>query len=153
MADKSQHREFTGRHMLLVMVAGFGIVMAVNFLMAGLATSGFGGVIVANSYVASQKYNLWLAEAERERALGWSAEIRRGDDGRLLVETQDAPPEAHVSAALRRPLGEPDPLTITLEPKGDATYASAAALPPGRWIVRLQIDHAGQSWRMERELP
>lgn len=153
MADKSGQREFTGRHMLLVMVVGFGVVMAVNFLMAGLATSGFGGVIVANSYVASQKYNGWLARAEREKALGWSAEIARSPDGRLLVETLGAPPQAQVSLALRRPLGEPDPLAITLEPVGDAAYASPAPLPPGRWIVRLRIDHAGRTWRTERELP
>lgn len=153
MVEKSKRGEFTGRHMWLVMIAGFGIVISVNFLMAGLATSGFGGVIVANSYVASQKYNGWLAEAERERALGWNADIRRGGDGRLLVTTAGAPAQARVTAALRRPLGKLDPLTIALEPVGDAAYASPSPLPQGRWIVRLQVEHAGQSWRVERELP
>ena len=63
-------REFTGRDMAMVMVAGFGVVVAVNFYMASLATNGFGGVVVENSYVASQKYNGWLAEAARRSKAG-----------------------------------------------------------------------------------
>ncbi len=152
-STQSRQGEFTGRHMLLVMIAGFGVVMAVNFLMASLATSGFGGVIVTNSYVASQKYNGWLAEAERERALGWNAQISRAADGRLLVETVGAPVGATVVAMLRRPLGAAEHATIELEQTGQRAFASPAALPPGRWIVRIRIEHQGQTWRMERELP
>ncbi len=40
---------FTGKHMAATMVGGFGIVIAVNFYMASLATSGFGGVVVENA--------------------------------------------------------------------------------------------------------
>jgi nitrogen fixation protein FixH len=139
--------------MLMVMVAGFGIVIAVNFLMAGLATSGFGGAIVTNSYVASQKYNDWLAEARREQALGWGAEISRGADGRLLAATSAVPANAAVRASLRRPLGEPEVTEVELVPIAGQLFQSRGVLLPGRWIVRLQIEHAGQTWRMERELP
>ena len=67
---------FTGRHMALILVAGFGIVIAVNFLMAYLAARDFGGVVVENSYVASQNYNSWLKEADAQRQLGWEATPR-----------------------------------------------------------------------------
>jgi nitrogen fixation protein FixH len=54
-------RRFTGRHMTGILVAFFGVVMTVNFTMAYVAISGFGGTVVDNSYVASQNYNRWLA--------------------------------------------------------------------------------------------
>ena len=69
-------REFTGRDMAMVMVAGFGVVVAVNFYMASLAIGGFGGVVVENSYVASQKFNGWLDEAREGRKLGYAARAR-----------------------------------------------------------------------------
>ena len=46
MAKSPSGREFTGRDMALVLVGGFGIVVAVNFFMASLATGGFHGVVV-----------------------------------------------------------------------------------------------------------
>jgi hypothetical protein len=64
----SQHapRPFTGRHMAMIMIAFFGVVIAVNVLMARFAVSTFGGVVVENSYVASQHFNRWLDEARVE---------------------------------------------------------------------------------------
>ncbi|HBM71251.1 MAG TPA: hypothetical protein DD436_01170, partial [Erythrobacter sp.] len=84
-------REFTGRDMAMVMVAGFGVVVAVNFYMASLAIGGFGGVVVENSYVASQKFNGWLDEAREGRKLGYAAQMARAADGRLMVTTQGVP--------------------------------------------------------------
>ena len=71
-------RPFTGKHMAAIMIAFFGVVIAVNVLMARLATSTFGGLVVENSYVASQKFNRWLGEARSEKALGWKATVTRG---------------------------------------------------------------------------
>jgi nitrogen fixation protein FixH len=52
---------FTGRHMAITIVGFFLVVIVVNLAMARMATSTFGGVVVENSYVASQHYNRWLA--------------------------------------------------------------------------------------------
>jgi nitrogen fixation protein FixH len=43
--------------MAMILVAFFAVVIAVNLLMARLAISTFGGVVVENSYVASQHFN------------------------------------------------------------------------------------------------
>lgn len=146
-------REFTGRHLLMVLVTGFGIVIAVNFFMASVAAGIFSGVVVENSYVASQKFNRWLAEAERQQALGWQADIGRAEDGRLLVETDGVPAMAQASAAIRRPLGAPQSAQVALQREGDNRFLSPEALAPGRWIVRIEIEAAGKRWRMERHLP
>ena len=57
---------FTGRHITMILVAFFGVVIAVNLVMAHYASSTFGGVVVENSYVASQEYNQWLHEAAQD---------------------------------------------------------------------------------------
>ncbi|MGE0776676.1 MAG: FixH family protein, partial [Sphingomonadaceae bacterium] len=54
-------RSFTGRHMAIILIAFFGVVIAVNFYMARMAIGTFGGTVVDNSYVASQRFNGWLA--------------------------------------------------------------------------------------------
>ena len=98
--------EFTGRHMTAVLVGSFGIVVAVNLAMATLATRGFGGVVVENSYVASQKYNGWLDQARKQQALGWSVQVKRQRSGTIALALHGVPDGATVTAQLRRPLGE-----------------------------------------------
>nr|WP_298895705.1 FixH family protein [uncultured Altererythrobacter sp.] len=152
MPKQARQREFTGRHMLFTMIGGFGIVMAVNFYMASLATSGFGGVIVENTYVASQKFNGWLDEAEKQDALGWSAQPIRADDGHLILQTEGVPEFALASATIRRPLGDLEAGELSFSRMPDGTFRSTTPLADGRWIVRLEMTSAGQSWKKEYRL-
>src|SRR5687768_10998939 len=71
---------FTGRHMAAIICTFFGVVIAVNMLMAVLATRTFGGTVVDNSYVASQKFNGWLAQARAQQSLGWQESVRLDSD-------------------------------------------------------------------------
>ncbi|MEZ5742398.1 MAG: FixH family protein [Sphingomonadaceae bacterium] len=144
--------EFTGKHMLAVLVGGFGIVFAVNFTMAAYATGSFSGVVVENSYVASQKYNGWLEEARESDKLGWSVDLDREASGRLAVLTADVPEGAQVSAELRRPLGKVEHRSLAFAADGSGRFVSGEAVPDGRWIVRLSIEYAGQRWAEEREV-
>ena len=152
MPKQATKGEFTGRHMLAVMVAGFGIVIAVNFFMASVAASSFSGTVVENSYVASQKFNTWLGRAEAQQSLGWDANMSRAADGRLVVETAGVPAGAPVTAEIRRPLGAPEIATLELAGAGNGAFTSAEPLGDGRWIVRLHIANGAQEWRMEDQL-
>ena len=62
---------FTGKHFAVIIVAFFAVVVSVNVYMARAASSTFGGVVVENSYVASQNFNAWLAEADG-KAVGFA---------------------------------------------------------------------------------
>lgn len=135
--------EFTGRHMTAVLLGGFGIVIAVNLSMATLATRGFGGVVVENSYVASQKYNIWLDEARRQQALGWNLDVERQADGRLELTLQGVPADAAITAQLRRPLGQPDMTELAFVPAGADRLVSTTPLAPGRWTARITIVAGG----------
>ncbi|MEL6738807.1 MAG: FixH family protein, partial [Pseudomonadota bacterium] len=133
-------RQFTGKHMLITMVAGFGIVAAVNFYMASLAVGGFHGIVVDNSYVASQKFNDWIEEAEAMEALGWSTEAARDETGHVVLTTEGVPAGAAISAELRRPIGKREFASLTFAPLGDGRYRSLEALDEGRWTMRLAIE-------------
>ena len=146
-------RPFTGRHMLAVLVCGFGIVVAVNFTMAALASSTFGGVVVKNSYVASQKFNGWLAEAERSRALGWDVAAQRGEGGFVDLALRDVPEGAVITAAARQPLGPAADRALLFAPVQGGFYRSRQALPDGRWTLRIEVQADGDVWRGEGALP
>lgn len=145
-------KEFTGRHMTAILVVGFGIVFAVNFTMAALATEGFGGVVVENSYVASQKYNGWLKEAAKERALGWSAKAARRGDGRLVVTLDGAPSVATLTGHAWHPLGRLPDMDLRFDRQSDGTFVSDKVLPQGRWIARLEASDGAQRWRTEQDV-
>lgn len=146
-------REFTGKHMAGVMVAGFGIVVAVNFYMASLATNGFGGVVVENSYVASQKYNGWLAEAERQEATGWQLDASRTADGLVVVETQNAPDTATLTAIARHPLGHKTTRTLAFTRHEDGRFVANQPLDAGRWTLRMTLSDGNRKRVVEAPLP
>ncbi|RWK14298.1 FixH family protein, partial [Mesorhizobium sp.] len=56
-ANAEKPRVFTGRHMLAIILAFFGVVIAVNLTMATLANTSWTGLVVENTYVASQQFN------------------------------------------------------------------------------------------------
>lgn len=142
-------REFTGRDMTKVLVAGFGVVFAVNMLMATLASRSFSGVVVQNSYVASQKFNGWLEEARKSEELGWSARLRRGDDQYLTLATAGVPAGAQVSAELRRPLGKREEARLAFAEIAPGSFRSVEPLALGRWIARLSIESGAERWTSE----
>ncbi|APG61914.1 hypothetical protein LPB140_02705 [Sphingorhabdus lutea] len=131
-------KPFTGWHMTAILVAFFGVIMAVNFTMAHLASSTFGGTVVDNSYVASQKFNGWLQQAETQENLGWTHEISLSADRHIMVKmTKDAKPLSplKIIAAAHHPLGRAAPLNFTFNHDEMGNFRSARALPPGRWSV------------------
>ncbi len=152
MADKSKRGTFTGKHMALVFVGGFGVVIAVNLMMASLAVGTFHGTVVDNSYAASQNYNGWLDKAAQSRALGWQAKPQRRADGRVVLETVAVPSAATITAFAERPLGERESAELTFTPQGEGGWLSDKSLAPGRWNLRIAIRAEGREWAGEGEL-
>jgi nitrogen fixation protein FixH len=135
-------KRFTGWHMTVVFVAFFGVVVGVNLTMANYAIATFGGTVVENSYVASQNYNRWLAQARRQKELGWTPRIDAGADRHITIAIT-TPHEgmltgATVVATATHPLGALPPKTLSFVagPKG---YRSLSALPEGRWLLRIAV--------------
>ena len=148
----SKHATFTGRHMAAIFVGGFGIVIAVNLLMASLAVGSFHGTVVDNSYVASQNYNDWLRQAAASKALGWQAVPRRRKDGRVVVETLAVPAGARITGTAAHPLGLRADTPLTFAPLGKGSWVSNETVQAGRWQVRLAIRAGEEAWAGEADL-
>ena len=145
---------FTGKHMALVMVGFFGVVVGVNVLLASFAVSTFSGVVVENSYVASQGFNRLLGAAKADQALGWTLKLARGGDGAVrftLTDASGAPLRgAEVRAAADHPLGAKVP-SLMLAPKEVAPGVYEAPLAGGRWHVAVEVRQGGQVWHAESD--
>ncbi|WP_346426927.1 FixH family protein [Novosphingobium sp. PC22D] len=152
MARPHAPKRFTGKHMSAILVGGFGVVIAVNFTMATLANTTFGGVVVENSYVASQEFNGWLDKAERSRALGWKAQAVRRPDGRVAIALEGVPSFPTVTATARHPLGRLPDIALSFQSDGDGNVVSRETLPAGRWDIRIAIEAGGHAWRGEEPL-
>ena len=146
---------FTGRHAAMLIVAFFAVVIVVNVVMAKLAIATFGGTVVDNSYVASQRFNRWLDNSAADRALGWKVELSRSADKSLearLVDSAGAPLDrARVTVHVEHPLGARPPQDLVLAEVAPGTYR--AELAPGRWRVWLKADARGHAWHALGNVP
>lgn len=136
-------RQFTGKHMIAVMVLFFGTIISVNLTLAFYATSSWSGLIVKNSYVASQQFNDKVAEARRQAALGWSARFSYADGRyRLELANRAGLTVADIGATLhfRRPTTEREDRVVKAVSDGDGLIAGALALPTGQWVLELTAD-------------
>jgi nitrogen fixation protein FixH len=153
MMDTKQIRPLTGRKVTGWFFAFFGVVIAVNLVMARLALSTFGGVVVDNSYVASQHFNHWLDATAAQRKLGWQATAERLADGRVAVRlTGTKGAVLTLSGEARHPVGQQPDRELAFVPAGEGRFVSREPLPAGRWRLRLVAGAADAKWRSELDL-
>ena len=149
-------RPFTGRHMATILIAFFGIVIAVNFVMARCAVSTFGGTVVDNSYVASQKFNGWLDEARAQNRLGWRDEVTPLPGRHVALSLTDAQTKpiagGTVRALAQHPLGRAPDIALAFHERAPGHYTSDHALPPGRWQLRITVRHGAGDHHILREI-
>lgn len=143
-----QPTEFTGKHMLATMVAFFGVIITVNLVMARYAVSTWSGLVVPNTYVASQQFNAKAAESRAIAALGYQARLTPGVDG-LAIEFVDSAGNPALAdsmvAALRRPVGEHQDREMVLTRDADGVYRGAGELAEGEWIATVTATRDGQT--------
>jgi nitrogen fixation protein FixH len=130
--------EITGRKVAMFTVGAFGVIIAVNLLMAYKAVSTFPGLEVRNSYVASQKFDSARAA---QVALGWTMTPEYdAADRRLYLNFVDAEGKPAPVSSLSVLVGR------TTEAKDDQSpeFVNAAGLwttplelDPGKWLLRV----------------
>ncbi|WP_159587967.1 FixH family protein [Chelativorans xinjiangense] len=143
MNKASTPREFTGRHMLFLMLAFFGIIIGVNVTMAVLASASWTGFVVRNSYVASQQFNERAAEGRAQTALGWEGELKVAD-GAISYRMRDAGGGTvrleGVTINLHRPVTADEDMLLKLDPVGDGAFAARHGPGDGTWVVRIEAE-------------
>jgi nitrogen fixation protein FixH len=129
---------FTGWHMLGIICLFFGVIISVNFFMAYQAVNTWSGLVVQNTYVASQQFNGKVAEAKRFNASGVTADLAidaRKIDYRIRDAAQQPILADTVTVSFRRPVGDRQDFTVTLQDIGEGHYQAQRAVLPGHWIV------------------
>lgn len=156
MSSNLPARRFTGWHIAAILVAFFAVVIAVNVLMASIAVRSFGGTVVENSYVASQRFNGWLAAARAQDGLRWKDDVVTDGARHVVLTLGDyagAPVGGGtVGAVAQHPLGRAADIPLAFHETAPGRYVSVTGLPAGRWRVRLDVRHGGSEQHLLREI-
>lgn len=138
---------FTGWHMLAIMLAFFGTIITVNFTMAYFATSTWSGLVVKNTYVASQEFNGKTAAIKEMLATGIAGDLSvdaKGMRYRLTLPNNVPVVADSVLAHFKRPVGEHQDFELLMTPAGDGLYLAETAVLPGSWIVEIKATKDGK---------
>ena len=142
--------EITGKHVLGFSVGAFGIIIAVNLVMAYKAVTTFPGLEVENSYVASQEFDI---RRDAQEALGWEVEASY-DRGRARLAFTDAEGRPVEVKDLSVLIGR------TTEAKDDTTpsfvfvdnvYQAEVPLNRGYWMFKIKA-HAQDGTLFEKRI-
>lgn len=132
----SKPREFTGRHMAIVTVSAFGVIILVNLALAYSAVKTFPGLEVKNSYVASQNFD---ERRDAQTALGWT--VKADAIGGLVIlsitDSTGAPVEVKdLTAVVGRATHVRDDMSPDFRFDGTA-YVAPVELGAGNWNIRM----------------
>jgi len=154
-------RRIGGRHVLLMVVAFFAVVSAVNAVMIWLALGSYPGLTSHNAYQEGLAYNHEIAARRAQESLGWAVAVdvaSANGVGAITAQFRDragAPLTGlAVTAELLRPVAEGNDQTVTLAETAPGVYRAEVAVPlPGKWLLDVAARAADDvEWKMEREL-
>lgn len=143
MNGPARGRPLTGRTVLIIALAAFGVVIAANLALLYTSLGSFPGLVAPNSYVASQGFD---ARRRAQKALGWSVGVRHVDS-RLRITVEDADGTSlsglDVTAVVGRVATQAEDVEFTLRPDAGG-YSAEASLGPGLWRVEILAQGAGE---------
>jgi nitrogen fixation protein FixH len=142
-AAASRKPGLLGRHVLMMMLSFFGVIVAVDSFMIYRAVSTFGGLETQDAYKKGLAYNQRISrDAEQERA-GWKDTVEIGGvPQHLRIALRDHAGAPITGKRLAAKIGRPatDRFDVTLDFAETAAGLYEAALPvvaEGSWIVDL----------------
>ena len=137
MSDAQAHKgEFTGKHMALLIVSFFGVIISVNIGMAVLSATSWTGLVVSNSYVASQEFEEKRIAHAQQLAAGWQSSFTyEAGLAQLIVRDGAGNPVdlGPVGLLINRPVGGHDDARLAPARAADGTYSAPVTLGDGVW--------------------
>ncbi len=146
--------QITGKHVSAILVAFFLVVIAANAVMLTFAVKSFGGLVVPNSYVASQTFNEDVSRAKAQPIRSWS--IKMIDHAPLTLEITDAVGKpvtgTRLSVELSRPTKRKTTFITVMEEVWFGTYMAGELLDSGQWSAQITLPD-GQSRTIKLLVP
>ncbi|NKM36569.1 FixH family protein [Rhizobium laguerreae] len=143
---KTSVQGFTGLHMLLSTSAFFCVVIAVNVTMAFYASSSWSGLVVENTYVASQKFNRKAAAMKAMAASRIEGNLSiKGHEIRYDIHDKGGSPAIVDDVVLnfKRPVGDHEDFHLTLKKAAAGRFEAEHDLAEGDWIVEAISRNGG----------
>ncbi len=139
-------KEFTGRHMLIVMLLFFGVIVSVNMTLAWFAAGTWSGLVAKNGYVESINYEKTQAAFERQNRLGWKSRIKL-QSGYVVFLVKDAQgkgiSDLAIVAKIGRPTTEKLDRAMSFRSVNPGEYLARAPQKSGQWIVEINATGTG----------
>ena len=139
MSQTQTARPFTGRHMLLIMLGFFAVVLTANMTMVYFASHSWSGLVVKNSYVASQEFD---SERKAQLALGWTLTPTYDQKLKELeLAFTDADGNPVKVASLEVLVGRTTEAADDSYPefaRESGVYVAKADLGPGKWMMHVE---------------
>lgn len=140
-------KEFTGRHMWYLAIGFFGVIIAVNITLAVLSSATWTGLVVSNSYVASQEFEDKRIAHEAQLAAGWDATFTYAPGLATLTVVDAAGKPVELGTAtlqINRPVGGHDDQAVTFDRTATGGYVAALTLEPGVWEAMVRAAETSQ---------
>ena len=141
--------------MLFAMLAFFGVIITVNLTMAAFATRSWTGLVVKNSYVASQAFNRELEQAKVQAARGWTGDIIYHNGAVVLALTDKAGQPVVLDTSIvqiGRPAFEQEDHRVVMVHQGNGIYHAKDKLRPGIWQVSVRGTSSQGDYRLDSRL-
>lgn len=145
-------RELTGRHVLMIVLAFYGVIISVNVYMASQAIGTFPGLEGQNTYYASRSFD---SDRRAQTALGWDV-TESYRDGQLVLRMTDAagaPAKVKDLQVLvgRATIAEFDQTPVFIREGAD--FIAPVELAYGKWVLRIEaLAEDGTRFRQSRSI-
>lgn len=132
--------ELTGRRVLLLLCAFFGVMVVANAAFVTFAVRSFPGESQKKSYMQGIHYNETLAARTRQATLGWRAEITQLGASAIEVrmfDADDAPLTGlNVGGSIERPSHSGADQDFVCDERSPGVYAAKfTTLDKGAWKI------------------
>jgi nitrogen fixation protein FixH len=146
-AIPKEKTELRGRTVLIMFVAFFAVVGAVNAIMVRAATSTFGGVGTGSAYKAGLEFKneIGALQAQDARHWGVSATVRRDAAGVMRLELRVADDQGRLPGALTAGVRLAHPTdarldrSIPVAAAGGSRFVGETSGPAGQWDVVIDL--------------
>jgi nitrogen fixation protein FixH len=137
----------TGKHVLLILLACFALVGAVNAIFIYVAIRTGPGEEKGASYETGLRYNAILSQEKSQDALNWrhQSQIAAGNRLRIAIKDKDGAPIAGLSVAgnFGRPASAGEDKALAFKEVDAGVYeADIAAIAPGSWVLSFSAEKA-----------
>ncbi|WP_374569796.1 FixH family protein [Phenylobacterium sp.] len=156
MTDTPSGFRLRGWHVLVILVAFFGVVSAVNAVMITAAIGTFPGQVSVTPYEDGIVYNKTLAQMASQERLGWRA-AASVEEGAVMIRVVDRlgqPVEGlRLNCKLERPATETGRLTPAFKEVSPGVYRAHPGVTAGAWDLSFDAtDAAGHRFEGQRRL-